>query len=1661
MNARLTSLRNHSLLLICYLATLISSGLYAANPDFALAEDTVALYRVNAGGPAIPALDGGIPWGADELNSPSPFLSDPGSNDFSSFTFASYTDAVDQSTTPVSIFGTERFDFPGNSSITYSFPVVDGEYEVRLYMGNGWDLTANPGDRIFSVQLEDTIPANLDSLDLSAQFGHQVGAVVINTVTITDGAIDISFLHGPAQNPLINGIEILGNAAGIPISVGAVQDQRNAVGDVVSRVFTATGGDPTEPFTFTLSGQPDGISILDASTGLYGGTIQAGAETGGPNNDGIYPVTLTVEKPSSEDVRLEFIWTVLPEGADLLDNWNLVLEGNANVHTPRQDNGFVQVADRFYLVGGRTNAQLLEIYDFENDVWSTGPDAPVDLYSFQALEYKGLLWVAGAFTNAGQPFTTPAKHIYLYDPTAKVWITGPSVPPNRKRGAAAAVVYNDNIYLIGGNRDESSGQAVAWMDEFNPSTGTWAVMPNAPSARDHFHAVVVDDKLYAIGGRRSGGENGPTNPVIAEVDVFDFNTGTWSTLPDSVNLPSPRANAATVFFQEEIFVIGGEVNLTPDGGTVQDALVTTEAFNPMDSSWSEKANLNFKRQGTQAIVSGDGILITGGSQNLGTGGQTNFEHYGALNPSGFQFGANTLVGPFAVFFTSGSTEDVDFTVSGGIQGVYVEGFRIEGPDADRFSITSEVRDSFLVCTDEIVSLEVTLADDSPGARATLVILLGGGKTETIELVEGAPTASPVYLNAGGPAYTATDGTVFASDRNYTSSATFSLVREIASTEDDPLYHTERFGDFSYNIPIADGTYSIDLHFAEIFYGVPGVGGGSTGAGDRVFDVEIEGKTVLSDFDIFAEAGSLTALVKTIDNIEVEDKELNITFISQVNAAKISAIGVIPENFEPSIANPGNQTNQEGEDIALQLDADDGNGGFQQLTFTASNLPLGLTLDSATGLISGTLTLGTRALDFSDGASANSPYAVEIIVTDNGQPNLVDTVFFTWTVNEPDPILGVEVQIIPGASIDAGTEGSPDLITVVNTSDTGNIEALIIDLRTALLPDLHFDPTGAAGDGQGECFTADPATAASTGMENFTDPCTQPFDQASQGGYRVLRVNFFGFEPGDTLQFSLDVDPNSIKDLSGVEGPGRVSGLEWAGAQITAEFNTGKAIVGNVFEEGSAGGGRAILVDDPLEAPVLTVAGSVGTVDTVQEQIQVMEIQGTPGQYVALLQLNTALNTNGQVPFNVPDTLFYGNQALDIELYTTQLDSAGNGTIEVFLFANPTNSLSQAGGINYFLAVQSDTTYLTSQELIGLTSNTVILRYLPGDSDGDGVPDDMDNCPDIANMDQLDSDADGVGNDCDSCPTVPNEDQELLTYWLDQDEDGYGVPDSSVLACEAPAGFADNNLDCDDSNPGKNPGASEILNDLLDQDCNGVDSFQIVDEVTFGGVLSADLPLTPGSMFDVTFQVQAGVQNFNRVDLHLSYDQNIIQIIDFVQGTDLNVVTTPVTYINNDGTLDFEGRKSEGILNGTVDIVIVTFMLVGSDSSAIEFLARNELSNVWLEDSTVLATAPPIPVNVELTTNTEEVREEAVELVLFPNPVQDQLNLLISGKSGTRYQVRLFDGRGQIVYQDQLELFGPQTQQSLDLYPLNLAAGLYFLQLLSEDQSYITRSFQKQ
>ena len=287
----------------------------------------------------------------------------------------------------------------------------------------------------------------------------------------------------------------------------------------------------------------------------------------------------------------------------------------------RHENAFVKVGDKFYLLGGR-GIKPVEIYDPATGIWSDGAMAPLEISHFQAVSYQGLIYVMGALVG-GWPSETPLSHILIYDPLQDKWMVGPEIPPHRQRGAAGAVAYNDKIYLVCGIVNGHTSGWVSWVDEYDPATNTWKQLPDAPRARDHFQAAVVNGQLVVTGGRKSGYQGQGFEATIAETDVYDFSTGTWRTLPSpDGGIPTQRAGCTAIVVGDEVIVIGGE------SGSQEKAHGEVEALNITTQSWRKLPGLQTGRHGTQVILSEGNLYIGAGCGNRGGSPELNsFETY--------------------------------------------------------------------------------------------------------------------------------------------------------------------------------------------------------------------------------------------------------------------------------------------------------------------------------------------------------------------------------------------------------------------------------------------------------------------------------------------------------------------------------------------------------------------------------------------------------------------------------------------------------------------------------------------------------------------------------------------------------------------------------------------------------------------------------------------------------------------------------------------------------------------------------------------------------------------------------------------------------------------------------------------------------------------------
>ena len=147
------------------------------------------------------------------------------------------------------------------------------------------------------------------------------------------------------------------------------------------------------------------------------------------------------------------------------------------------------------------------------------------------------------------------------------------------------------------------------------------------------------------------------------------------------------------------------------------------------------------------------------------------------------------------------------------------------------------------------------------------------------------------------------------------------------------------------------------------------------------------------------------------------------------------ITVRPVNDAPVVTTPGDQAALEGAPVTLSIVASDIEG--DALSFSATNLPPGLSINPTTGIISGTI---------ASGAAVGSPYNTTITVSDG---MVTISTAFLWTVLPPPvPINPGTVHIVsPSGPVPAGSSFSVPVV-----ANTGAMNVL------SYLFELTFDPT---------------------------------------------------------------------------------------------------------------------------------------------------------------------------------------------------------------------------------------------------------------------------------------------------------------------------------------------------------------------------------------------------------------------------------------------------------------------------------------------------------------------------------------------------------------------------------------------------------------------------
>ena len=286
---------------------------------------------------------------------------------------------------------------------------------------------------------------------------------------------------------------------------------------------------------------------------------------------------------------------------------------------------------------------------------------------------------------------------------------------------------------------------------------------------------------------------------------------------------------------------------------------------------------------------------------------------------------------------------------------------------------------------------------------------------------------------------------------------------------------------------------------------------------------------------------------------------------------------------------------------------------------------------------------------------------------------------------------------------------------------------------------------------------------------------------------------------------------------------------------------------------------AQMVQDFQSAPGAAPLAVIGDLNAFQFTDSYVDVVGQiAGTAVEADNLVWAANITSPVLTNQVSTLAAGQQysfifdgsaqVLDHALTTTAM----NALVRGFEFGRGNADAAR-------ILLDDDSTPLRSSDHDGF------VLFVALDSDGDGIGDDVDNCPLVANNDQANGDGDSFGDVCDNCPTMDNEDQ------ANSDGDSLGdvcdncpTVDNEDQADLDGDGVGDACDDCDDSiGPDFMVLSADDTSITVEiYDCGGIQSVTL-EELVRGGAENLELVVLSGMPGDPLWSVEV-----RKVDLSL-------------------------------------------------------------------------------------------------------------------------------------------------------------------------------------------------
>ncbi len=392
------------------------------------------------------------------------------------------------------------------------------------------------------------------------------------------------------------------------------------------------------------------------------------------------------------------------------------------------------------------------------------------------------------------------------------------------------------------------------------------------------------------------------------------------------------------------------------------------------------------------------------------------------------------------------------------------------------------------------------------------------------------------------------------------------------------------------------------------------------------------------------------------------------------------------NQPPLLTNPGHKGNVETDVVRLQIVASDPDN--DPLTYSATGLPDGLTIDSASGLISGTI---------SSTAVSHGPYAVTVTVNDgNGG---VTSQSLCWMVN--DAALAAQ-----GANVSAA-EGTPSGVVTLTTFTDRNISSQATDFTATIIWGDGATDTGTIGGSAGSYNVTGSHTYAHPGSFPVTvtisDSGGSTTTTSGTTSVAVALLSASGYNVGAAVGYQANLTVATFKDANPNEASNTYSAtVNWG--DLSASSGTISGSMGNFTITGSH-----TYSSNGTFTVTVTITDSDGTAATATTTVTVGDVCAGA---TAILTAGPFTNVPGGTPANSTATIIWGDGNTSTNLPVT--GTLGN------LSVTATHVYSQDGLYNVTITVistggQQTATGTVTASHSGITLFTNSFKGIPGQS----------------------------------------------------------------------------------------------------------------------------------------------------------------------------------------------------------------------------------------------------------------------------------------------------------------------------------------------------------